>query len=55
MTNARRYRISHVSRYTYDAVLEACYNRALLRPRDTAYQRVLSSTVQVTPRAWAAE
>lgn len=51
MTNSRRYRISHVSRYTYDAVLEACYNRALLRPRETAYQRVLSSTVQVTPES----
>ncbi len=46
---ARRYRVSHVTRYSYDGVLEACYNRGLLRPRDTAWQRVLSSEVTVTP------
>lgn len=49
MLSPRRLRISHVTRYAYDDVLEACYNRALLRPRDTEFQKVISSTVQVTP------
>lgn len=45
----RRYRVRHVTRYQYDEVLEACYNRALLRPRPTEEQRVLSSSVAVSP------
>lgn len=45
----RRYRVRHVTRYEYDDALEACYNRALLRPRQTEDQRVLSSTVVVSP------
>lgn len=46
----RRYRIRHVTTYTYDEELEACYNRGLLRPRDTEHQLVLSSQVQVSPQ-----
>jgi transglutaminase-like putative cysteine protease len=46
---AHRYRIQHVTRYSYDQELEACYNRALLRPRQTDEQQVVSSVVQVTP------
>lgn len=49
MSSARRYRIHHVTRYRYDQQMEACYNRALLRPRSTAQQQVLSSTVTVSP------
>lgn len=49
-TNLRRYRVRHVTTYTYDEVLQACYNRGLLRPRETDFQRVLSSTVQVSPQ-----
>ena len=45
----RRYRVRHVTRYTYDDVLEACYNRGLLRPRETPTQRVLASDVVATP------
>ena len=45
----RRYRVHHVTRYEYDDTLEACYNRALLRPRQTEDQRVLSSNVVVSP------
>jgi len=45
----RRYRISHVTRYSYDDVLEACYNRGLLRPRETPHQQVQSSKVVATP------
>jgi transglutaminase-like putative cysteine protease len=45
----RRYRVRHVTTYTYEEVLEACYNRALLRPRDTPFQKVLSSQVEVSP------
>jgi transglutaminase-like putative cysteine protease len=46
----RRYRIHHLTSYLYDDVLEACYNRGLLRPRNTEHQRVLSSQVQVSPQ-----
>ena len=45
----RRYRVRHVTRYTYDDVLEACYNRGLLQPRETPTQRVLASEVVATP------
>lgn len=45
----RRYRVSHVTRYSYDDVLEACYNRALLRPRETPSQSVLSAEVVASP------
>lgn len=45
----RRYRVRHVTRYEYDDALEACYNRALLRPRQTEDQRVLSANVVVSP------
>ena len=45
----RRYRVSHVTRYSYDDVLEACYNRGLLRPRETPQQRVESSEVVASP------
>lgn len=44
-----RYRVRHVTRYTYDDVLEACYNRGLLQPRETPTQRVLASDVVATP------
>jgi transglutaminase-like putative cysteine protease len=45
----RRYRVRHLTRYAYDDTLEACYNRGLLRPRDTEFQKVLEFSVQVTP------
>ena len=45
----QRYRVRHVTRYTYDDVLEACYNRGLLQPRPTPQQRVVSAEVAATP------
>ena len=42
----RRYRVRHITRYNYDDVLEACYNRGLLQPRETPTQRVLASDVR---------
>ena len=45
----RRYRVSHVTRYSYDDVLEACYNRGLLRPRETPHQRVVETEVVASP------
>ncbi len=47
----RRYRVSHVTRYSYDDVLEACYNRGLLRPRETPTQRVLATELVATPES----
>lgn len=46
---AHRYRIHHTTTYHYDQELEACYNRALLRPRETEAQQVVASTVTVSP------
>lgn len=45
----RRYEVRHVTRYTYDDVVEACYERGFLRPRATPTQRVLTSNLTVTP------
>jgi transglutaminase-like putative cysteine protease len=45
----RCYRVSHVTRYSYDDVLEACYNRGLLRPRETPQQQVLTTEVLASP------
>lgn len=44
-----RYLVEHVTRYRYDAPVEAVYNRGFLRPRDTGSQRVLSSELRVSP------
>ncbi len=45
----RRYLVEHTTRYSYDATVEAVYNRGLLRPRDTEWQLVLASELDVTP------
>jgi transglutaminase-like putative cysteine protease len=47
----RTYRISHVTRYTYDGDVTGCYERGLLCPRETAQQTVLSNDVRVDPAA----
>ena len=44
-----RYLVEHVTRYRYDAVVEAVYNRGFLRPRDTESQQVLRSELLVSP------
>ncbi|PFG18306.1 transglutaminase-like putative cysteine protease [Propionicimonas paludicola] len=49
--DVRRYRITHRTSYRYDDVLEAGYNRGLLRPRETATQQVLSFELTSTPAA----
>jgi Transglutaminase-like enzymes, putative cysteine proteases len=48
---SRRYRVRHRTSYRYDEVLEAGYNRGLLRPRETPTQQVLSFEVTSTPAA----
>jgi transglutaminase-like putative cysteine protease len=45
----RRYRIRHVTRYRYEDEVEACYNRALLRPRDAGGQRLVQFAVSSVP------
>lgn len=44
-----RYLVEHTTRYSYDAVVEAVYNRGFLRPRDTESQVVLASELLVNP------
>lgn len=46
-----RYQISHSTTYQYAAPISLCHNIACLLPRNTPYQQVVSSYLQVTPRA----
>lgn len=48
-SGVRRYLVEHTTRYRYDAVVEAIYNRGFLRPRDTESQLVLASDLLITP------
>lgn len=45
----RRYAVTHVTHYSYDGPVQAVYNRAFLLPRETPYQRVLDSHLDVSP------
>jgi transglutaminase-like putative cysteine protease len=47
----RRYRVSHRTRYGYDRDVEMCYERGILRPRDTPTQQVASTDVTISPAA----
>lgn len=44
-----RYLVEHLTRYRYDAPVEAVYNRGFVRPRDTESQLVLDSELVVSP------
>lgn len=46
---AHRYEVRHLTTYTYDQQVEACYERGPLRPRDTPCQQVESHEVTVSP------
>ncbi len=46
----RRYLVEHLTRYRYDAPVEAVYNRGFVRPRDTESQLVLDSELVVSPQ-----
>jgi transglutaminase-like putative cysteine protease len=47
----RRYKLSHTTRYEYEAPVAYAQHLARLRPRGLPYQRVLSSQLVVTPTA----
>ena len=44
-----RYRISHITRYTYGDPVSLCHSVTHLKPRETPFQRCLSSQVRVVP------
>lgn len=44
-----RYRVRHITKYTYGAPVSLCYNMAHLLPRDTQNQRCLNQRVQINP------
>jgi transglutaminase-like putative cysteine protease len=46
---SNRYEVRHRTTYTYDADVEACYERGPLRLRETPQQQVESHSVSVTP------
>ncbi len=46
-----RFQISHSTTYQYAAPISLCHNIACLLPRATPHQQVISSYLQITPRA----
>lgn len=46
-----RYQISHSTTYQYAVPISLCHNIACLLPRQTPQQQVVSSYLQITPRA----
>jgi transglutaminase-like putative cysteine protease len=44
-----RYRVRHITEYTYGAPVSLCYNMAHLLPRDTRNQRCLNQKIQINP------
>ncbi|WP_165856799.1 transglutaminase family protein [Marinobacter sp. JSM 1782161] len=44
-----KYRITHLTRYTYEQDIANSYNRGCLLPRSLLYQKVESSSLEVTP------
>lgn len=44
-----RYRVRHITKYSYGAPVSLCYNMAHLLPRDTQHQRCLNQKVRITP------
>lgn len=45
----RRYEVRHRTRYTYEEDVTQSFERAMLRPRETALQKVLEHAVTITP------
>ncbi|WP_068249447.1 transglutaminase family protein [Janibacter corallicola] len=45
----RRYEVRHRTTYTYEEYVTDSFGRALLRPRETEQQRVVSHEVEITP------
>jgi transglutaminase-like putative cysteine protease len=46
----RRYRVRHTTAYTYaGADVDACYERGMLSPRSTSYQRLETNTITIVP------
>jgi len=47
---SRRYRVRHRTAYTYEgADVDACYERGMLSPRETPFQRVESNAITISP------
>ncbi len=44
-----RYRVRHITEYTYGAPVSLCYNMAHLLPRDTRNQRCINQKIQINP------
>lgn len=43
------YRVRHITHYEYEKPVTLSYNRAYLLPRNTTYQRCVSSTINIFP------
>ncbi|MEO9273726.1 transglutaminase family protein [Marinomonas sp. 5E14-1] len=44
-----KYRVRHITEYTYGAPVSLCYNMAHLLPRDTRNQRCINQKIQINP------
>lgn len=43
------YRVRHITHYEYEKPVSLSYNRAYLLPRNTTYQRCVSSSINISP------
>src|SRR5437899_3308486 len=50
-TSPMRYRIRHVTRFTYDQPASESHNEVRLQPRDSIRQRTLGFRLEITPPA----
>jgi len=46
-----KYRVQHITRYSYTDPVQLCRNEAFLLPRQTAYQQCLNSRLEIDPQA----
>ena len=44
-----RYQVTHITCYEYEQKVNACYNRAYLLPRETAYQNINTPIIMINP------
>ena len=47
-----KYRVTHTTKFTYEARVGLCYNEARLLPRDLPIQRVLTAGLQIEPQPY---
>jgi len=47
-----KYRVTHTTKFSYEARVGLCYNEARLMPRELPYQKVLASALKIEPQPY---